>query len=58
MKNATVSIIDLDAKSIERMSRWERLDRDVIKCALEAEEGLSEIERRVCVDDRRVPPSF
>ena len=52
-KNAMVSIIDLDAKSIRRVGRWERLDRDVVKCALEAERGLSETERRVCIDDRR-----
>jgi len=56
VKSATVSIIDLDAKSIGRMGRWERLDRDVVNCTLEAEEGLSETERRACVDDRRAPP--
>lgn len=54
-KSATVSIIDLDAKGIGRVGRWERLDRDVVKRTLEAEEGLGETERRVCVDDRRVP---
>ena len=53
VKRATVSIIDLDAKSIGRMGRWERLDRDVVKCTLEAEGRLSDAERRVCVDDRR-----
>lgn len=58
VRSATVSIIDLDAKGIERMSRWERLDRDVIKCTLEAERDFGGAERRVCVDDRRVPPSL
>jgi len=56
VKSATVSIIDLDAKGIERMGRWERLDRDVVKCTLENEGGLGETERRVCIDDRMVPP--
>ena len=55
VKSATVSIIDLDSKGIGRMSRWERLDRDVVRCTLGAEGVLSEAERRVCVDDRRVP---
>jgi len=54
-KSAMVSIIDLDAKAVGRMSRWERLDRDVVRCALEAEGVLSETEKRVCVDDRGVP---
>jgi len=57
VKSATVSIIDLDAKSIGRMSRWEKLDRDVVRCTLEAEGGFSETEGRVCVDGRRVPRS-
>jgi len=55
VKSATVSIIDLDAKGVGRMGRWERLDRDVVRCTLEAERTLSEAERRACVDDRRVP---
>ena len=55
-KSATVSVIDLDAKGAERMGRWERLDRDVVKCTLENEGGLCETERRVCIDDWRVPP--
>ena len=55
VKSATVSIIDLDAKGVERMGRWERLDRDVVRCTLEAEGVLNVAERRVCIDDRRVP---
>lgn len=58
VKSATVSIIDLDAKDIGRMSRWERLDRDVVRYTLEAERGFNETERRVCVDDRRVSQSL
>jgi len=56
IKSGTVSIIDLDAKAVGRMTRWERLDRDVVRCTLEAEGALSETDRRVCVDDRKVPP--
>ena len=52
VRSATVSIIDLDSKGIGRMSRWERLDRDVFRCALEGEGVLSEAERRICIDDR------
>ena len=54
-KSATVSIIDLDAKGVGRMGRWERLDRDVVRCTLEAGGALGDAERRVCADDRRVP---
>ena len=47
-------MIVLDAKSIGRMGRWERLDRDFVRCTLEAEGRLSGTERRVCIDDWRV----
>ena len=59
VKSATVTVIDLDSKGIGRMKKWENLDRDVIKCTLEAERGIEEAEKRVCVDDsapsKRVP---
>ncbi|KAF9644104.1 hypothetical protein BDM02DRAFT_3157274 [Thelephora ganbajun] len=32
VKSATVTIIDLDSKSLGRMRKWENLDRDVVKC--------------------------
>ena len=51
VKSAAVTIIDLDSKSLARMGRWEELDRDVVKCTLEAEEGVEEAEKRVCVED-------
>ena len=51
VKTATVTVIDLDSKGIGRMRKWENLDRDVIKCTLEAEEGVEEGDKRVCVDD-------
>jgi inositol-pentakisphosphate 2-kinase len=50
VRSATVTIIDLDSKSLGRMRKWEELDRDVIKCTLEAEEGVEEGEKRVCVE--------
>ena len=50
MKSATVTIIDLDSKSMERMRRWEKLDRGVVKCTLEAEEGVEEAEKKVCAE--------
>ena len=49
VKSATVTIIDLDSKGLERMGRWEDLDRGVVKSTLEAEEGVEEAERRMCV---------
>jgi len=51
VKSATATIIDLDSKSFGRMGKWEKLDRDVVKCTLEAEEGIEEAEKRICVDD-------
>ena len=51
VKSATVTIIDLDSKSLGRMKKWEKLDRDVVKCTLEAEEGVEEADKRVCVED-------
>ena len=51
VKSGTVTIIDLDSKSLGRMKRWEGLDRDVVKCTLEVEEGVEEAEKRVCVKD-------
>ena len=51
VKNARVTVIDLDSKSLKRMERWEKLDRDVIKCTLDAEKDLQESEKRVCVED-------
>ena len=51
VKSAAVTIIDLDSKSLTRMKRWEELDRDVVKCTIEAEAGVDEAERRVCVED-------
>jgi inositol-pentakisphosphate 2-kinase len=51
VKNAKVTIIDLDLKDMGRMGKWEGLDRDVVKCALEAEEGVGEAERRVCAEE-------
>jgi len=61
VKSATATIIDLDSKSFERMGKWEKLDRDVVKCTLEAEEGVEETEWRVCVEDpapsKRAPRS-
>lgn len=40
--SAAVTIIDLDAKSLERLPRWEALDRDVV--------SASGSDTRVCVD--------
>jgi len=51
VKSATVTIIDLDSKSLGRVGKWERLDRDVVRCTLEAEEGVEEAEKRVCLED-------
>ena len=51
VKSAAVTIIDLDSKDLGRMGKWEELDRKVVKCTLEAEEGAEDGERRVCVDD-------
>jgi inositol-pentakisphosphate 2-kinase len=51
VRSAAVTIIDLDSKSLGRMGKWESLDRDVVKCTLEAEEGVEEAEKRVCVED-------
>ena len=51
VKSAAVTIIDLDSKDLGRMGKWEELDRKVVKCTLEAEEGVEDGERRVCVDD-------
>ena len=51
VKSASVTIIDLDSKSLKRMAKWEQLDRDVVRCTLEAEEGVEETEKRVCVED-------
>lgn len=51
VKSATVTIIDLDSKSLGRMKKWEKLDRDVVKCTLEAEEGVEEAEKRACAED-------
>jgi len=51
VKSATVTIIDLDSKSLGRMRKWESLDRNVVKCTLEAEEGVEEAEKRVCAED-------
>ena len=59
VKSAAVTIIDLDSKSLGRIGKWEELDRNVVKSTLDAEEGVGEAERRVCVDDyapsKRVP---
>jgi len=55
VKSATATIIDLDSKSFGRMGKWEKLDRDVVKCTLEAEEGVEEAEKRVCVEDSPLP---
>jgi inositol-pentakisphosphate 2-kinase len=51
VESATVTVIDLDSKSLGRMKKWEKLDRDVIKCTLEAEEGVEEADKRVCVEN-------
>ena len=51
MKSATVTVIDLDLKSLRRIKKWEKLDREVVKCTLEAEEGIEEAEKRVCIED-------
>lgn len=51
VKSAAVTVIDLDPKSLGRMRKWEELDRDVVKYTLEAEEGVEEAEKRVCVED-------
>lgn len=56
VKNATVTVIDLDSKSLGRMRRWEELDRDVVRCTLEAEESVDEAEKRVCAEDSSVSP--
>ena len=55
VKTATVTVIDLDSKGIGRMKKWENLDRDVVKCTLEAEKGIEEDDKRVCVDDSTPP---
>ena len=55
VKSAAVTIIDLDSKSLGRMRKWEELDRDVVRCTLEAEEGVEEVEKRVCVEDSSAP---
>ena len=55
VKSATVTIIDLDSKNLGRMGKWEELDRDVVKCTLDAEEGVEEGEKRVCVEDSSAP---
>lgn len=58
VKSATVTVIDLDSKDLGRMKKWEKLDRDVVKCTLDAEEGVGEADKRVCVDSassKRVP---
>ena len=46
-----MTIIDLDLKDFGRMGKWEVLDRNVVRCTLEAEEGVEEGENRVCIDD-------
>ena len=51
MKSVAATIIDLDSKDLGRMGRWEALDRNVVRCTLEAEEGVKEGEKRVCMDD-------
>jgi inositol-pentakisphosphate 2-kinase len=51
VKSATVTIIDLDSKSLKRIGKWEKLDRDVLKYTLEAEEGVEDAEKKVCVED-------
>ena len=53
--SATATIIDLDSKSLGRMGKWEKLDRDVVQCTLEAEERVEETEKRVCVEDSAPP---
>jgi len=59
VKSATVTVIDLDSKGLGRMKKWEKLDRDVVKCTLEAEAGVEEAGKRVCVEDtassQRIP---
>ena len=40
MKSAAVTTIDLDSKDLGRMGKWEALDRNLVRCTLEAEEGL------------------
>ena len=54
VKSATATIIDLDPKSLGRMTKWEKLDRDVVRCTLEAEEGVEEAGKRICVEDPAV----
>jgi inositol-pentakisphosphate 2-kinase len=44
-KSAAVTIIDLDAKSLTRLERWEALDRRVLIASM--------ADDRVCVDSRR-----
>ena len=51
VKSAAVTIIDLDSKDLGRMGKWEALDRNVVRCTLDAEEGAEDGEKRVCVDD-------
>ncbi|KAF7326188.1 Inositol-pentakisphosphate 2-kinase [Mycena kentingensis (nom. inval.)] len=46
---ATVTIIDLDVKSIDRLHKWAKLDRKIVEAYME----VPEAERRVCVDARR-----
>ena len=51
VKSVAATIIDLDSKDLGRMGKWEALDRNVVRCTLEAEEGVKEGEKRVCMDD-------
>ena len=43
MKSNSVAVIDLDPKCIDRLSRWEELDRNIV-------ESYTGIEPKLCVD--------
>lgn len=43
---STVSIIDLDTKAVERLAKWEKLDRKIVKAYAE----LDESRQRNCCD--------
>ncbi|KAF8584072.1 hypothetical protein K439DRAFT_1346870 [Ramaria rubella] len=48
----TISVIDLDPKSIHRLAKWEALDREIVKKFAEVAD-----QRKTCVDAQRQPPS-
>jgi len=50
-KTGSVILIDLDPKSIDRLSRWETLDREIV-------ESYNGIETKHCVDGRKDDNSY